>query len=144
MGIADDIISARDCGVVRCGLSSHTSPSIPELAAEFGLADDPASYKEIDVVAARRLIQLLLSQDMAYNSDIVPPALAAELTERFLDQFGAVGVRFYTNGTFHLVQGPRLTWSGVSWDPMTQATFDTGVLIVGPQCSGCLWIEDED
>ena len=144
MCVADEIQSAREAGVVHCGLSSQASPSVPELAAEFGLSRDPGVYREIDAAAARRLVQLILHQDMAYNSEIIPLPHAAELADRFLDQFGIDGVRFYTNGTFHEARGPNLTWSGASWNPATKATFDTGVLVVSPKCRGCLWVEDED
>ena len=144
MGMAQDIIAARDAGVIRCGLSSLTSPSVSQLAAEFGLAIDPAIYREIDAASARRLLSAILSQDLAYNAEIMPIARATELADLFLDQFPIDGARFYTNGNFHEMQGGRLTWSGASWDPATNATFDTGVLIVGRQASGCLWVEDED
>jgi hypothetical protein len=142
--IAEEIIAARDCGVVHCGLSAGPSPSLAELAAEFGLAADLASYKEIDADSAKRLMELVLNQDMAYNVEIMSSTRASELAGRFLAQFGTEGVRFYTNGTFHETRGAKLTWSGVQWDPVTTATFDTGVLIVGPRKSGCLWVEDED
>jgi hypothetical protein len=142
--VAAEIAAARDCGVVRCGVSEHASPTVAELATEFRLAPALASYKEIEAAAALRLAALILHQDMAYNAVIMPAARAAELAGRFLAQFGTEGVRFYTNGTFHAGRGERLTWSGVSWDPVTAATFDTGVLILGPHCSGCLWVEDED
>ena len=141
---ADDIVHARARGVVRCGLSSKASPTIPEMASEFGLASDSATYREIDATAARRLFSLILNQDMAYNAEIMPWARAIELTDRFLDKFSTDGVRFYTNGTFQETPGAKLFWSGASWNPATAATFDTGVLIVGPNCSGCLWVEDED
>jgi hypothetical protein len=142
--VVAEIHAARDGGVVHCGLSACPAPSVSELAAEFGLADNPAFYKEIDADAARRLAALVLNQDMAYNSEIVPAARAAELAERFIAQFGTEGVRFYTNGTFHEGQGAKLGSPSASWDPVTAATFDTGILAVGPHCSGCLWVEDED
>ena len=144
MGVADDIIAARDCGVVHCGVSLRPSPSLNELAVEFGLAGDLANYREIDADSALRLVQMILNQDMAYNAEIIPLARAGELADQFLAQFGKTGVRFYTNGRFHEARGPNLTWSGASWNPVTSATFDTGVLIVGLQRSGCLWVEDED
>jgi hypothetical protein len=144
MDVADEIIAARNCGVVHCGLSSRASPSLSELAVEFGLAGDSANYKEIDAASARRLLQLVLNQDIAYNAEIMSAARAAELADQFLAQFGTDGVRFYTNGTFHETRGPKLAWSDASWNPVTAATFDTGVLVVGPRCSGCLWVEDED
>lgn len=144
MGIADEIISARDCGVVHCGVSAHPAASLVELAVQFGLAADAASYREIDAQSARRLAELLLHYDLAYNAEVMPTARAAELADRFFNQFGANGVRFYSNGTFHEAREGKLTWPGVSWNPVTAATFDTGVLVLTPQSAGCLWVEDED
>ena len=144
MNISDEIIAARKCGVVHYGLSSLGSPSISELAAEFGLASDAACYTEIDSSAARRLVRMILNQDLAYNYEIIPNDRAAELADRFLDQFGIEGVKFYSNGNFHEARRSKVTQSGTSWNPATDATFDTGVLICGPMVSGCLWVEDED
>jgi hypothetical protein len=144
MNICAEIESARDCGRIHCGLSSQASPSVAGLAAEFGLSGDPCVYREIDATAAQRLVQFVLNQDMAYNAEIIPMPRAAELAERFLDQFGINGARFYTNGVFRESNDPSLTWPGASWNPATEATFDTGVLIISPTCSGCLWVEDED
>lgn len=142
--IAADIKATRKYGVVHCGVSAHPLPSLVELAAEFGLAPNLASYKEIDSASARRLAELILSQDLAYHAGIMPTILAAELTDRFLAQFGTDGVSFYTNGTFHEAPGQKLKRAGNSWEPVTEATFDTGILVLGPRCSGCLWVEDED
>jgi hypothetical protein len=144
MGVADDIIAARRCGIVGCGLSSQPSPSLAELAREFGLSDDLSNYREIDGASARHLVGLALSQDLAYNAVVVPATQAVELADRFLAQFGTEGVRFYTNGDFHEVWLPKLSRTGASWNPVTSATFDTGVLIVGPRSCGCLWVEDEN
>lgn len=144
MNIADEIIAARDCGVVHCGLSSHTSPSLSELASEFGLAPDPANYREIDAASARWLVESVLNQDMAYGAEVIPSGRARELADTFLSQFSRQQVRFFTNGSFHERRGTKLVWSGAAWNPVTKATFDTGVLILGPQSSGCLWVEDED
>ena len=144
MDVVAEIHAVRDCGVVHCGQSTRPTPTVPELAAEFGLADNPALYKEIDADAARRLAALVLNQDMAYNAEIVPAARAAELAERFIATFGTDGVRFYTNGTFHEVRGPKLGSPSASWNPVTAATFDTGILVIGRQHSCCLWVEDED
>ncbi len=72
--------------------------------------------------------------------ELMSAARAAELA----DQFGTGGVRFFTNGTFHEPPEAQRIRSGASWTPVTPATFDTGVLVMGPRCSGCLWVEDED
>jgi hypothetical protein len=135
--VAEDIIAARDVGWVDCGLSSLASPSLLELAEEFGLFQDLAIYREIHVDEACRLVHFLLHQGLAYSTQIMPSAKAAELADRFLSQFGFVGTRYYTNGRFHEPQ------SG-GWCSATDSTFDTGLLVIGPTCSGCLWVEDED
>jgi hypothetical protein len=145
MGVAEDIIAARACGSVRCGLSSQASSTVQELAREFGLLDEPSCYKEIDKSAALHLIRMVLHSDMAYNTEVMAEARAAELADRFLAQFDQ-GTRYFSNGTWHLpsVVRPDGVVSGATWDPVTPATLDTGVLAVGPERSGCLWVEDED
>ena len=145
MGIPEDIISARAVGAVRCGVSSRHANTVAELAREFGLRDEPRFYKEIDESAARNLIRSVLHRDLAYSAEIMPEARAAELAQRFLAQFGP-GTRYWSNGSWHLapVTLPNGVVHGASWDAVTAATFDTGVLAIGPGRSGCLWVEDED
>jgi hypothetical protein len=146
MTVAEEIIAARVYGVARCGLSKQpTRPTVPELAREFGLSDEASSYKEIDVAAARLLIRSVLHQDMAYKAEVMPESLAAHLADRFLAQFGP-GARYFSNGSWHLPPIVRADGivCGPSWDPVTAATFDTGVLAIGDERAGCLWIEDED
>lgn len=128
MPITDDILAARRAAAVRCGLSSLTAPSIAELAREFGLWDDEEAYEEVDEATAKLTICLLLHLDMAYESEMMPLSRAEQLTEEFFAQFG-VGSRFYTNNDV---------------SSATEATFDKGILISGPDRSGCLWVEDED
>jgi hypothetical protein len=145
MAVSDEIITARKCGSVRCGLSSQPSPTVQELAHEFGLRDEAGCYKEIEDSSARRLVRLVLRSELAHHSEIMPESRAAELTDRFFAQFGP-GARYFTNGTFH-EQPQRISetvTTGASWEPVTEATFDTGVLIIASRYSGCLWVEDED
>jgi hypothetical protein len=108
------------------------------------LAGDRTKYKEIDVTTALRLLELVLNQDMAYGVKIMPADRATELATRFLDQFGTVGTRYYTNCEYLEPQDSSLSWTDVVWNPVTSATFDTGVLVMGFHGSGCLWVEDED
>lgn len=145
MDVVAEILAERRYGFVHCGVSGISSPTLAELATEFSLDPGTSNYDEIDAPAANRLCELILHQDLAYNMEMMPAPRASELARRFLALFGTDGVRFFTNGTFHeSPQGPRLTYSQVSWHSVTSATFDTGVLILGPRLSGCLWVEDED
>ena len=74
---------------------------------------------------------------MAYKAEIMPEARAAQLAERFLGEFG-VGTRYFSNGAWHLPPVQRSDWvvESASWDAVTDATFDMGVLAVGRQRSG--------
>jgi hypothetical protein len=139
MSVVKEIIAARRCGFVHCGLSTEGSDSISELATEFGLSGDPKIYCEIDRQAARSLIYLVLEKDLAYGGGAMPRHEANRLTDAFLAQFDMTS-RFYTNGTFHEVAAGN----GATWSPATDATFDTGVLVLSDALSGCLWVEDED
>jgi hypothetical protein len=142
MSICAEIKAARDAGVVRCGFS-RGGASLGELAGELGLSPDAGCYREISADAARRLAFLILTQDLAYNVAMVAPALATSLVDRFFAAFDGADVHYFTNGSFHEAPGDRLACSGASWQPATAATFDTGVLVVGPVASGALWVEDE-
>lgn len=145
MQIVDEIATDRVYGTLRCGISKHSSCTLTELAREFNLRDDSACYTEIDKLAARDVIRLVLHKDLAYGSVVMPEDRAAELTDRFLEQFCS-DTRYFTNGTWHIP--PEVRTDGVScgpsWTPATLATFDAGVLAVGLKRSGCLWVEDED
>src|SRR5262245_48376011 len=127
MAVNEDILAARRFGVVHCGVSSLSAPTIAELAQEFGLRNDAGCYREIDEASARLSVRRLLHRDLAYSAEIMPERQAEQLTERFFAQFGS-GARFFTN----------------NWCPATNATFDEGVLVMGSHRSGCLWVEDED
>jgi hypothetical protein len=102
-----------------------------ELADKFGLRKDPTAFELISEAAALSLVASILHRDMAYSHAMMTEDRAKELAERFLGLFGS-GARFFSNG-----------WPG-GWNPATEATFDTGVLVIGDEQSGCIWVEDED
>jgi len=133
MTVYDDIIEARRCGYTRCG--AIPSSTVGDVAKAFGLKAS-AVYHEIDSAEARTLIELILHEDMAYHVEIMDRSIAANLAALFLAEFNAQVSRFYTNR--------RLVDGAAAWNPATDATFDTGVLVVGRVLSGCLWVEDED
>lgn len=127
MGIGEDIWDLRGCGVVRCGVLPFPAPSSAAVAKAFELRDDDACYREIDGSEARWIIAEVLHRDQAYRVELMPAAQAEQLAAEFLVQFGAQARYFTHNGR-----------------AVTEATFDTGVLVIGALQSGGLWVEDED
>lgn len=74
---------------------------------------------------------------MAYSHLMMLEERASESARRFFEQLGTSATCF-SNG-----------WTGwetgsTGWNPATDAAFDTGVLIVGDDRSGRIWVEDED
>jgi hypothetical protein len=91
---------------------------------------------------AKIILTILLHKDMAYDSEMMSLEEAEELAERFLSYFSDTA-RYYSNsewkkkestGTHHLN----------SWDPLTDATFDSGLIIIDEKQIGITWFEDED
>jgi hypothetical protein len=134
--VCEEIIAARRCGKVRCGITPKRIESVADLAAAFGLLAEADYYREIDAATAQVILARLVGRDMAYGVEVVPADRASELAARFLAQFGS-GSRFFTNGDWHRDDPAE-------WEAVTEATFDGGVLALGGRRSGCLWVEDED
>lgn len=134
--ICEEIVRRRNCGHVRCGTGSG-AVSATDVAREFGLSIDPLCYREISEPTARAIAMHVLTKDLAYHAEVIASDEALDLVSRFFALCCTPGWRFFSNGDFSLKES-------ASWMPATEATFDTGVLIVGSGRSGCLWVEDED
>jgi hypothetical protein len=79
---------------------------------------------------------LILYEDLAYHVELMPHTDAQLLAGAFVAQFEAPA-RYFTNGEF--VNGTLSQFT-----PMTEATFNTGIVVLGLSSAGILWVEDED
>jgi hypothetical protein len=134
--ICEEIVRRRNCGLVRCGTGSG-AVSVTDVAGAFGLSIDPLCYREISESTARAIATHVLNKDLAYQVEVIPSDEARELVSQFFELCCTPDWRFFSNGDFALK-------ASSSWTPATESTFDTGVLIVAGDRSGCLWVEDED
>jgi hypothetical protein len=102
-------------------------------------------WREVEAHEAARVVQHILHCDLAYDLEIMPEARAAELTIRFLELFSAP-TRYFTNATFRRDAEVNTgeVWRMMSWEPLSTATFDTGVVCVDATRIGILWVADED
>jgi hypothetical protein len=64
-----------------------------------------------------------------------------ELSSRFIGIFEK-DAKFFTNASFGKNSANKIKLS--SWNPITNATFDTGIFVIDKKTVGCLWVEDED
>lgn len=136
--IEDKIIAAR-AGDLIVGIRSRSQYSITDAATEFGLFPEAKNYREVDGQDAEAILTTVLAEDLAYNCERVPRAEAEQLAADFIHQFDNEPARFYTNIEF----GESKNALG-GWTPVTDATFDAGVLIVSPTRIACAWFMDED
>jgi len=140
MSPIERIIAARTSGEVIAGTATVRHTSIEELAAEFGLAPIDGIYDEISAEEAVSVLETVIHKDMAYSVEIVSREEALKLADDFVSSFKSDEARFFTNGDL----GRRNALGSMSWSPATNATFDTGVLVLGKASCACMWFKDED
>ncbi|MBR8837469.1 MAG: hypothetical protein DSM106950_26520 [Stigonema ocellatum SAG 48.90 = DSM 106950] len=79
-----------------------------------------------------------MRKNLAYFVDIMTLQEAEEIVVKLFNFFPG-DRQFFTNALF------VNNYTGISsWDSITQATFDTGVVIVSDRYIGILWVQDED
>lgn len=131
MPVVGEILAGRDAGIIRCGLTNTGNMDVLKLAEQFDLRKDAAAFQPISGPAALSLVTSILYKEMAYGHPMMSEDRAKDLADRFLRLFGAAA-KYFSNG-----------WPD-GWNPATAATFDTGILVIGTERSGCIWVEDED
>lgn len=89
---------------------------------------------------ARKIIEYILSIDLAYDLDLESKPFANQVSEYFINQIHVDG-QFYTNGEF-TTKGNEIRL--LSWIPISSQIFDTGVIAVDGKKMGILWAEDHD
>jgi hypothetical protein len=140
MDCLEAIRTERSKGRVIVGVAKADAASV--LAAAFGLSSEPGRYREIDKELAYGILAGILHRDLAYGARIMSLARAEALASEVMQRFSRPGTRYFTNGEFRHDAGVGLVLS--KWDGATTSTFDTGVLIVAPGESACIWVADED
>jgi hypothetical protein len=139
-----DLISKRDAGHVRVSFTTYYDQPLPELLERFGLGSKEfpnPRLRDISREEASRILMSLLRLDMAYHAQLMSEGDAEVLARRFLEQFPCEGTRFVTNlGKAQNINRPF----DVDSSPMTQSTFDGGVICLAKPVAGCVWVEDED
>lgn len=126
-------VAVQKIGAPAEGISAHLDAFVSALRFKaIG-----AEWREITGEQARTFLRHILSQSLAYGSEVMPVEVADGFADRFLDTFSSDG-RYFTNGI--LYKRVDAAW----WTPISDATFDTGVLCADSSTTGMLWIQEED
>ncbi|WP_086931669.1 hypothetical protein [Agarilytica rhodophyticola] len=139
MDIYKKIQKAR--GSCITGVKEAIVESVGCAAELFDLSNESGIYNKIKRPEAVEVLRAVLHRDMAYNVKIMSSEEAKNLANDFVGEFGDDAV-FYTNGEYGKPRdNPNI---GPSWSPATDATFDTGIIVVSHGVVACAWFTDED
>ncbi|UZN03837.1 hypothetical protein [Cellulomonas sp. S1-8] len=133
------IVRAREAE--RVWVDAWSAPpetTFDDVARRAGLEPLGDRWEAVKRAAAVDLLALLLHRDLAYGGVVVPAPRAREFAEGFVGLFGPEECRFATNRP---LRGGRFA---PSYDRATSYTFDAGVVVVGQERAGVLWVADED
>lgn len=139
----EEVARWRSAGRVRVvvesfaffSLSENLAPRLDAAVKKQGLHPLGKAWREVSLKTAREILRRVLCYDMAYNGKQMSNYRADTLIKRFLS-LTDVPRRYFTNGMFEPDYG--------GWKPLTDATFDTGILCVSEKRLALLWVEDED
>mgnify|MGYP003449637047 FL=1 len=136
------IRTERGSGKVHAVIEARDHRPVTELLPLFGLSSQQPALLRVSESLALQIARSILHKDIAYHTEIMPLARAGELARKFLASFQSPPVDCFSNGSFTHHDDGSVTLS--SWNPLTKATFDTGIIVVDAGHVGCLWVEDED
>ena len=139
------IINRRQAGVFHFESGNFDPIDAYDIPASLDAFVTRLGYKaindqwiEINISDARHIIVQILKEDLAYNYECMSEKEANTFVEEIFTTLNVdQGAQFFTNGNYYEEQGN-------SWCPITNATFDTGVLILNGQKINLVWVEDED
>lgn len=136
-----ELIYNRHVGFVRFAcVSNYPNYDFKETLIRLGLFPKPDNLTEINKAQAEVSVAVLMWRDLAYNDESMHLDEANKIAREFVEFYATKDSKFYSNGDWHLYHQEESS----QWSPMTDATFDGGVVIVSPSTAICFWVEDED
>lgn len=101
------------------------------------------SLKPVDSAEkAVRILTYLLNRDMAYGDELIPETKANEFAHHFIALFDHETARYFSNSGWdeHSPFGTGMSY----WTDLTDATFNSGIIVIDKNTIGVAWFEDED
>jgi hypothetical protein len=146
IGNLNKLLSKRNSGSTNCSFKSMNN-SVNEINKELfldelGFKSDEIKneWEKVDETTAKKILEYILSYDMAYDAELGTKAKASLICSYFLNEFQSDAI-FFTNGYFDEDAG---FFKLSAWTPLTDSTFDTGILAIDKNKIGILWAEDND
>jgi hypothetical protein len=148
MQTPERIIAQRRAGRTICvstaiPLHQHARVSADAVAQQHGMRALGDAWLEISSQQAHTIAAAVLHRDLARGDEIMPMRTAQELATEFLD-LAPEPHTYFTNGEWDLLASDDTLASEVSFDPLTEAAFNAGVVCVGEAVAAVLWVQDDE
>jgi hypothetical protein len=137
-----ELLHRYDVGVIHFHI--HDFPPMPgediratvdRYVETLGFAPIGDAWREIGAQEALEFLGKLLHRSLAYGVEVMPVKDAESI---------ACAVFAFFPGSSRHFTNTEPVGNGLSWHPITEATSDSGVIIVQGNTVGILWFEDED
>lgn len=153
--LLQEITATRTCGHVYLAIYEkpiHTEweSSVLEHLPIIGTSveDFKASLLKVDThELARDILTELLHHNLAYGVEITSLKKARSLAFAFVSLFSSQAV-YFSNSTWNKNEysetSKNFELGQTAWTPLTEATFDSGIIICDTDQVGIAWFADED
>lgn len=132
------------CGVTVLELVPYqpAPEGLDAAAAQAGYRALGSRWCELSRERAQEVLAALLHRDMAYRAETLPRTEAERIAGAFFELFGGP-LRCYSNSDWE-PDDPGGSLGVTSWDPISRATFDSGIVATDGVVTALFWFEDED
>ena len=139
MNLCLDFVFERR-GSTRVAIVRNYDLPMREVMKSLGIEPNPEALFEVSFSRAIGCLTILLWKDLAYSLELMPKDRAEAYAKQFVEQFSPENTRFFTNGDWD--EYDKL--SGISYSPLTPATFSAVLMGLHSTYAIAVVIEDED
>lgn len=149
MNLVTEIPQRRAAGLTTCAIVSISEPDAESAIADrvvqaHGFRALGDHWIAISAADAHAIAATLLHRDLASSSEIMPLADASALATNFFDLVPEPH-SYFTNGDWESTFDSANALATLrGWDPISDTTFDSGIVCVGDGSAAILWVQDED
>jgi hypothetical protein len=148
MNAIERILKSRNAGITTCAMvdvppRASGGSAVNQVVQAHGFQGLASEWIEISAADAQAIVATLLHRDLAHGAVLMPLAAASDLATPLFDAVPEPHA-YFTNGDWVMNAngGDDATLHG--WNPISDATFDSGVVCIGAGRAALFWVQDED
>ncbi|BAH40501.1 MAG TPA: hypothetical protein DGD08_04585 [Gemmatimonas aurantiaca] len=148
MSAIERVSQLRNTGVTTCTVVDLPSPGrgtsvVDQVVQGHGFRGIASEWIEVSAADAHAIVTTLLHRDLAYGTKLMSLAAASDLATPMFDAVPEPHT-YFTNGDWTMNPSGNGEATLHGWNPISDATFDSGVVCLGDGRAAVFWIQDED